>query len=134
MSDAVVVLLVIQAVLLVGILGSLMAMMSLLKATSRQANELLEEVNRTLTNDVKPALAEARRAIARTEVAAEAATETLHAAAPVVSAASQVAGVINRVNPVWLDALRLGIGVLGVVRSRRKSSKTSTKEITNAGI
>jgi hypothetical protein len=130
MPDSVTFWLVAQVILLACLLGGVVFLAMRLKSSLDRATALLEEVRELMQQDVKPAIAEARRAIARAEEAAVAATGTLKAAGPVVDTASQVASVLLKsVSPLWLEMAKLALGIFGVVRGKRKKSdKTELQE------
>ena len=124
MSEAATILLAIQTVLLLALVGVMFMVYQAMKQATDKANELAKELHDTLQNELKPAIEEARSAIAHTEKAAQAANNVLNAAHPVVQTAGQIAGVFQKpTTPLWLDAARLAFGLVGVLRSRRKESE-----------
>ncbi|MFN8139242.1 MAG: hypothetical protein U0R49_05540 [Fimbriimonadales bacterium] len=109
-------LLIFQAILLILLLIAIGVMLGKLQATSARLESLMSEVEKTLANDIRPTLAEAREAIKQIDVAASGAAKTLQAAEPLVSAASQVASVFKKpATSIWMDALNLGIRVFSIV-------------------
>lgn len=129
MSSAVVVLLVIQCVLLAALVAVAAAGLVSVRASLLQAALLMAKMNATLENDVTPVLLAAKGALTHTEEAATIAAQTLQNAAPAVSTASQVAQVFQRTNGgLWLDGARLAMGLIGVVRDKRKRANTASNE------
>jgi hypothetical protein len=123
MSETAVVLLSIQTALLLALVVVMWMVKSALQQSAEKANALMADLHATLENDLKPAIADARNTLQRTEGAAQAAAKVLNAAEPVVSSASQVAAVFQKSTaPLWLDAAKLAMGIVGVLRSRRKET------------
>ncbi len=124
MDTLIVVLLIVQSLLLVGLLLVMSALLSRIGATGQKVNELVAHVDKLVTTDVASTLAEARKAVQRIESLAENASGTLQAAEPVVKAVSGIASVFQKPStPLWMDAIRLAVGVFGVVRSRKADTK-----------
>lgn len=110
----------VQAVLLIVLLIVMGALLNRISATSEKINALMGHVDRLVSEEVRPTLSEARKAIQHIDALAEGAVGALKATEPVVRAVGQVATIFQKPStPLWLDALRLAVGVFGVIRSKR---------------
>jgi len=129
MSEAATIFLAIQTVVMIAILALAWVSFSAIKKLLKEATATVRQLQNTLETEIRPALTEARAAIAKADTMAEAASGTLRAATPAVETAAQVAGVLQKtVSPLWWDVARVGIGILGVVRNRRKAKSALNKE------
>lgn len=129
MSEAATIFLAIQTVVMIAILAIVLVSFSSIKKLLDEATTTVRELQNTLETEIRPALTEARAAIAKADDMAQAASGTLRAVTPAVETASQVAGVLQRtVSPLWWDVARVGMGILGVVRNRRKAKSAVIKE------
>lgn len=118
--DPYIILLSVQSVLLVLLLVVMSVLLSRLASTGEKVDELVAHVDKLVTQDVQATLTEARKAVQRIDGLAETATGTLAAAEPVVKAVSELARVFQKpTTPLWMDAIRLAMGVFGVVRSKK---------------
>ncbi|MCH8275805.1 MAG: hypothetical protein IH851_13570 [Armatimonadetes bacterium] len=131
MSDALIILAVVQVVLLIALLAALGSLLARMRETGRKVDDLVSTVHRVVTEDVRPALGEAREAIRRLDRAAEGAASALAAAEPVVKAVSQVSSVFKKpTTALWLDAVRLAVGVLGIIQSKRSATVETNPALT----
>ncbi|MGI8924094.1 MAG: hypothetical protein ACR2HJ_08680 [Fimbriimonadales bacterium] len=132
MSDTATIILAIQTVVMLAILAIAWVSFTSIKKLLEEATATIRQLHNTLETDIRPALAEARAAIAKADDMAQVASGTFRAVTPAVETASQVAGVLQRsVSPLWWDVARVGMGILGVVRNRRKAKSAVVKEKLN---
>lgn len=137
-QQLIVLLLVVQAVLLLILLVVMLTLQNRLGATGEKVDQLVGHVDKLVTDDLRSALNEARRAVKRIDQLAETASGTLAAAEPVVRAVSNVASVFQKPStPLWMDAIRLAVGVFGVLREKQArkpevlAAETAEKEDKN---
>jgi Fe2+ transport system protein B len=121
-----------QTVILLGILIVLWVSAAHVRQLVERASSVLDEVQNTLEQEVRPTLAEARATLARAGSAATQAGSALNTAGPAIETVSRLAGVLQKnVSPLWLDAARVALRIYGVVRGKRRT-QVPAKEITNA--
>lgn len=128
--DAILILSIVQAALLVALLLLVAALMARIRESGRRMDELVDNLNTLVTRDVRPALSEAREAVKTINGLADQASNTMEAAAPLVSAVGRVAEALRKPStPLWLDALKLGVGVYNLLRSNSKRDGEAQVEL-----
>ncbi|MBL1149152.1 MAG: DUF948 domain-containing protein [Armatimonadetes bacterium] len=128
--DAILILSIVQAVLLVALLLLVAALMARIRESGRRMDELVDNLNTLVTRDVRPALGEAREAVKTINSLADKASNTMEAAAPLVSAVGRVSEVLKKPStPLWLDALKLGVGAYNLLRSNSARDEEAQAEL-----
>jgi hypothetical protein len=118
--DAVVTLLAVQVGLTALVAVGLVFVGAAAVRSLNSATELLKDLRTTLDTDVRPVLSEMRATAHRAEQTMTRASTTLAQAEPAVAAISGVIGTATRkANPLWLDAARLGFGVVRAIKNGR---------------
>ncbi|MCL6623963.1 MAG: hypothetical protein K6T17_05000 [Fimbriimonadales bacterium] len=123
---ALVILAVVQAILLIVLLGAVFVLLQRIQKSARQIDELTESAVKILTEDVRPAISDIRRTLEKIERVAEGAGVAITAVEPVVRGVSQVAGRFQKASsPLWVDLACLAIDIWGIMRKRRSRQRPS---------
>lgn len=121
MENTLIFLAILQSALLAVLLIVNLILLNVLKNTGKRADDLLDDVSKMLREEVRPALTEARNAVQRINDTTQVAAQTLIDAEPILKTVSQVGHIFDKPTaPLWMDGLRLAMGVFGIIKKKRK--------------
>jgi hypothetical protein len=121
METALIILVILQTLILIGVLAAMSALLARVRALGDQTESLLRRVDQTLDTEVVPTLREARQALQRIHEAAGGAYKALSAVEPIADTVGRYTSALRpSKNAVWLDGLRFALGILQLLRSRRR--------------
>lgn len=132
METALIILVILQTLILIGVLAAMSALLARVKAFGDQAESLLRRVDQTLDAEVVPTLREAREALDRIHAAAGGAAKALTAVEPIAETLGKYSTALRpSKNTLWLDGLRFALGILQLLRARRKRQRTDQPTTEN---
>lgn len=124
METALIILVILQTLILIGVLAAMSALLARVKALGGQTESVLRRVDELLDSEVVPTLKEAREALERIQAAAGGAAKALSAVEPIADTLGKYSTAIRPTkNGLWLDGLRFALGILQLLRARRKGQR-----------
>ncbi|MEM4407570.1 MAG: hypothetical protein QXI19_02380 [Candidatus Caldarchaeum sp.] len=125
-ETALVILAAVQAILLIVLLGTVLGLVKRVHQSAQQIDELTKTAVKMLTEEVKPAILDIRRAIEKIERVAEGAGVALTVAEPMLRSVSQVAGRFQKTStPIWMDIACVALDIWGIMRKRKSRQRSS---------